>query len=119
MPEEPEARELHPFKIINRGQDTVAGDDERVVFADFSPRVVPSETPDEEIDNTISPKAVSAPVPAESETGSTPPTAPTLSGTPAPAPAPSGDGKNKSNDTSSPSSSSSQNPGPDAPPASD
>lgn len=119
MPEESEARELHPFKIIQRGQDTVAGDDETVVFADFSPRVVPADTPDREIDNSILPKAGSALVPAASETELIPPIEPTLSETPVPEPAPLGDGKSKSSETTSQSSSSNPNPGPVEPPAAD
>lgn len=59
---QPEPREVSPFKIINRGEDTVDKND-RVVFADFSPKVVPSETPDRE----KSPKGASAPRPARSK----------------------------------------------------
>lgn len=54
------AREISPFKIINRGEDTVHGDN--VVFSDFSPRVLPSDGPDVE---TV-PKGESAPGPVPS-----------------------------------------------------
>lgn len=61
---EPEdaATKLNPFKIINAGEDTLDGDD--VVFADFRPKIIPSDTPDEIVDPA--PKASSAPAPAPS-----------------------------------------------------
>lgn len=61
---EDEATKITPFKIIRPGEDTVDLDDE-VQFADFRPRVVPSDTPDEE-PVEMAPKAVSAPAPAPS-----------------------------------------------------
>jgi hypothetical protein len=61
---EPEdtATKLTPFKLINAGEDTLDGDD--VVFADFRPKVVPSDTPDQIVQPA--PKASSAPAPAPS-----------------------------------------------------
>lgn len=56
-----EAKEVTPFQIIDRGEDTV-NTSGRVTFADFSPKVLPSEAPDEE----LVPKDVSAPAPAQS-----------------------------------------------------
>lgn len=38
---EPEAKEIYPFKAINRGEDTLDSSG-AVVFADFSPIVLPS-----------------------------------------------------------------------------
>ena len=62
---EPEdtATKLTPFKIINRGEDSLDENDD-VVFADFSPKVVPADTPDQIVQPA--PKASSAPAPAPS-----------------------------------------------------
>lgn len=118
MTEEREVRELHPFKTINRGEDTVVGDDEKVIFADFSPRVIPAEVANEEIDEIISPKGSSAPAPVDSKIPeSTPPTEPSSSTTPAQEPAGSEDLKNPKSETQSPDSSTDQKNGQSEPPA--
>ncbi len=104
MSDEEEIRTVHPFKLINRGEDTVVGEDNNVIFSDFSPRVIPSDVPDEEIDDLVSPKDVSAREPAPSPE-LPPPTEPTLSETTVPAPVDKGDGKKSQDATSSPSSS--------------
>lgn len=117
MPEEQEVREVHPFKVINRGEDTVVGDDDNVVFSDFSPKVVPSSTPEREVEKVVDPKVEFAPEPAASETLLTPPTEPTSLATPVPAPADSDTGKSKSDDPTSPSSSTDPKSGQDEPPA--
>ena len=57
-----DARTITPFKIIHRGEDTVDSDDV-VRFADFSPKVLPSDAPEEE---GIAPKGESAPARASS-----------------------------------------------------
>lgn len=57
-----DARQVTPFKVIRRGEDSIDNDD-RVTFSDFSPRVVPADTPEE----IVVPKAVSAPEPAPSQ----------------------------------------------------
>lgn len=108
MSEASEEREIFPFKIINRGEDTIVGDDDNVVFSDFSPRTVPADVPDSEIDGIVSPKEESAPEPAASPVStSTPPTEPTLSATPAQTPASEeGGSKNQAESTSQSSSSS-------------
>jgi len=41
-----EAREVNPFQIIQRGVDTVNSRGQ-VTFADFTPKVVPADTPEE------------------------------------------------------------------------
>lgn len=65
MPDEvDEPRNVTPFKLIRRGEDTL-DIDERVVFADFSPTVLPADTPDEVVE-VLAPKDVSVPVPAPS-----------------------------------------------------
>lgn len=53
-----EPKTITPFKLMNAGEDTLGPDDE-VLFADFRPRVVPSDTPDEVED--ADPKVESAP----------------------------------------------------------
>lgn len=65
MSNEDEARQINPFKIIQRGEDTIGPDDD-VQFADFSPRIVPSDTPDEEVTAAPSPKGESVMAPARS-----------------------------------------------------
>ncbi len=83
-PDEP--RTITPFKLINRGEDTL-NLDEQVVFADFSPRIVPADTPDEELEEVVVvPKDESAPEPAASPE-SNPTTEPSSSETPVPTPA--------------------------------
>lgn len=57
-----EPQELTPFRIINRGEDTLDASG-NVQFADFSPRVLPSEVPDEVVEV---PKAESVPAPVSS-----------------------------------------------------
>jgi len=57
-----EPKVVSPFKIIQRGEVTLV--DDSVAFADFSPRVVPADTPDDR--ETTVPKAESAQVPAPS-----------------------------------------------------
>ena len=123
--EETEARTVTPFRVINRGEDTL-DEHEDVVFADFSPRVLPSEVPDEDIDGALNPKGVSAPERVSSPE-STSTTEPTPTGTPAPAPADSGAGMisdlsgtaagQTGTGTTSPTSSSDPKSGPAAPPA--
>jgi hypothetical protein len=43
---EDEVRKVNPFRVIRRGDDTVDGEDD-IVFADFSPKVLPADTPEE------------------------------------------------------------------------
>lgn len=57
-----EAQTVSPFKFIQRGEDTL-DDEGNVMFADFTPKIVPSETPDE---IEPAPKVESAPEPAPS-----------------------------------------------------
>jgi len=112
--EESEPRTLTPFKVINRGEDTVI--DDAVVFADFSPRVVPASVADEEIDDILLPKDVSAlahVVPPEL----IPLTEPTLSTTPVPLPVVSEETKSESIETTLQSSSIDPKTGPDSQPA--
>lgn len=100
--EMPEPRTITPFKLINRGEDTL-DENENVVFADFSPRVIPSETPDEVED--ILPKAESAPEPVPSSE-STQTEGQETSETPVQAPVEEDAGSLSLNETSSQSSSS-------------
>lgn len=91
MPEESEPRTVNPFKVINRGEDTVVDDD--VIFADFSPRLLPAETPDDE-EVVVVPKVESAPEPVPSSE-STPTTEPQTSETVVPVPVDEEDGQPK------------------------
>lgn len=103
MPEEAdEPTKITPFKLINAGEDTL-DEDGAVQFADFRPRVVPSDTPDEIVEPA--PKDVSAPVPAPSSE-STQTTAPRMQDTTVPAPAEEGDGLPSPSGTSKSTSSS-------------
>lgn len=103
VPEEAEEpRKISPFKLINAGEDTV-DEDGAVQFADFRPRVVPADTPDE-IDQPA-PKDESAPAPAPSSE-STQTTAPQKSDTTVPTPAEEGDGQLNPSGSSKPGSSS-------------
>jgi hypothetical protein len=90
------ARKISPFKVIRRGKDSV-DNDEDVVFADFSPLVLPADVPDEEI---ILPKDAFAREPAPL-TDLAPSSALTSSVTPALKAASSGDGKPSPSATSS------------------
>ena len=99
-----EPKTITPFKVINRGEDTVDRDD-RVVFADFSPKVLPADAPDEEV--VVVPKDGSAMAPASSSGASLTETdEPTSSATSAPAPASEDDGKPSQSETGKPDSSS-------------
>lgn len=100
--EESESRTLYPFKTIHRGDDTLGKDDE-ILFADFSPKVLPSDAPDEE--EPIAPKAESVPEPAPSSE-STENVEQKTSDNPAPTPADKEDGTNKSSENLKQSSSS-------------
>lgn len=60
--EKDEARKLNPFRVIRRGDDTVDANDD-IVFADFSPRVLPADSPEEVLP---APKDSSAVEPASS-----------------------------------------------------
>lgn len=82
-----EPQELTPFRIVNRGEDTVDSNN-NVQFADFSPRVLPSEIPDEVVEV---PKDESAPEPAPSSV-STETSEPVKSETPVPTPVVEDDG---------------------------
>lgn len=64
MTDQDEPRTLNPFRVIHRGEDTVDEND-NVLFADFSPKVLPADTP-EEVDFSVGPKALSVPEPATS-----------------------------------------------------
>lgn len=109
-----EAQKLTPFKIINRGEDTLDSDDD-VIFADFSPKVLPADAP-EEVEEIPVPKDDSAPAPAPSSESPVK-TEQTSSKTPAPAPAGKADGNAKKNESSSQTSSSGQKSGPSEQPA--
>jgi hypothetical protein len=65
-----EVREVSPFVIMHRGMGTVdPADPNRIVFEDYSPRVLPSDVPEEvpvELDEIIVPKGVSVTEPAPS-----------------------------------------------------
>lgn len=96
MPDEAqEPRKISPFKLINAGEDTV-DEDGAVQFADFRPRVVPSDTPDEIV--TPAPKDESAPAPAPSSE-STQTTEPQLQETTVHAPVEGADGQLSPNET--------------------
>jgi hypothetical protein len=95
------AKKVVPFRIMRRGDDTVDRDNE-VVFADFSPVVLPSDLVTEE--PTV-PKDVYAPEPAPS-TDLAPASGPSSSGTSAPPSAILADGSPNPSATSSPPSSS-------------
>lgn len=97
-----EARKITPFKRIGRGQDSLDYDDE-VVFADFTPHILPADL-DEDEEIIVIPKEESVPEPVASpapEPQSE--VSPTKSAPPA---APSADGKPKTPASSSPASSS-------------
>lgn len=64
---ESETREVSPFYKITPGGDTNDRDG-NLVFSDFRPNAVPSDTPDESNDREApDPKAESAPEPAPSQ----------------------------------------------------
>lgn len=97
-----DAKKITPFKMISRGEDSVDREDD-IIFADFSPRIVPADTPEEPV---VVPKDEYAPAPAPS-LESTEKTEPLKSDKPAPAPASKDDGKvspagNGKQDSSSP-----------------
>jgi hypothetical protein len=98
------AREITPFKIINRGEDTLSGTN--VVFSDFSPKVLPADAPDE-VEEIPVPKEESAPEPAPSSESTETPVQ-EKSEKPAQAPVNKEDGKSEAG---SPTSSSSQKSG--------
>ena len=84
-PPEEESKTISPFVIMQRGFGTVdPADSNRVVFEDFSPRVMPSDAPDEEVDldELVIPKGLSVLAPASSSE-SPPPTEPPPSEEPA------------------------------------
>lgn len=94
-----EPRELNPFVIMQRGMGTVdPSDDNRVIFEDYSPRVVPSDAPDDddfELDIPSIPKGLSVLAPADSsvssettEPQSEPPVSPVSTEDPLPFPMP-------------------------------
>lgn len=56
---EPEAKEIHPFMRVSRGEDTLNRGD-RVIFADFSMKPIPSDAEEEEDGPELAPKAGSA-----------------------------------------------------------
>lgn len=114
MPNEPdEPRTVTPFMLIERGDDTLGPNDE-ILFADFSPKIVPADTPDE----VVVPKDVSVPEPVVSpEPQSTPQTAQTSSVIPALVPAIKVNGSDNPSEILPPSSSSDQKSGPSEPPA--
>lgn len=113
-PDEP--RTITPFKIIERGDDTLGANGE-VLFADFSPRIVPADTPDDDEEEVVVvPKGESAPEPVASPE-STSATEQTTSETNVPTPADKADGSPNPNEPSLPTSSSDQKPGPSEPPA--
>lgn len=67
---------MSPFVIMQAGEDSVdPSDPNSVLFEDYRPRVVPSDTPDEvmvEIEDLMVPKDVSVQVPASSSEPSPP-----------------------------------------------
>lgn len=107
-PSEDDARPVTPFQVINRGEDTVDGDD-RVTFSDFRPTVLPADAVEEPEVEPV-PKDESAPEPAPSaESNET--TEQTTSETSAQDPANSDDGKPSPSEPSKSSSSTETNPG--------
>jgi hypothetical protein len=106
---EGEPRIISPFMVITRGEDTVDPETEALIFADFSPTVLPSDA-QEEIPVVI-PKAESAPGRAPSSE-----LMQTLeqqkSDIPVQTPAEVGDGILKNTESLSPSSSSDPKSGP-------
>lgn len=99
-----EPQEIAPFKVIERGEDTVIND--QVVFADFSPRVLPADAPDEvAVDEVTVPKEESAPEPVPSQE-STETTELQTSDTTVQVPADEGDGLLSQNESGKPDSSS-------------
>lgn len=95
------ARKITPIRVMRRGEDSFDADNE-VVFADFSPKVLPADYPDEEV--TV-PKDAFAPAPVPSG-DLAPASAQTSSGTSVPKSVTSGAGKPSPSATSSPASSS-------------
>lgn len=102
-----EPRNLTPFKIIHRGEDTLGPDDE-VQFADFSPRMIPADVPDEVV--VAVPKEESAPQPVPSSE-STETTEPAKSETSAQTPADEDAGKPSPNGSGKQTSSSAKKTG--------
>ena len=116
QPSEEDAVAINPFVLINRGEDSVIGkgNNERVVFSDFSPKVLPADVP-EEVTTVLpeevgDPKDLSAPEGADSEPSTPTPTEPTSSENPVPNPADS-EGGQKETENGSPTSSSDQKSG--------
>lgn len=101
IPAQDTARKVVPFRIMRRGKDSVDEEND-VVFADFSPLVLPSDVVTEE--PTV-PKDVFAPDHAPL-TDLAPSSAQSSSGTNAPPSATSAAGKRNQSGTSSPPSSS-------------
>lgn len=97
-----EPKELSPFKIIHRGEDSLDSEGE-VTFADFSPRVVPADTPEDVVEPA--PKGVSAPEPVLSSDSSETPVQPTWEN-PVQTPASADDGMPSPTGSGSPASSS-------------
>lgn len=83
-----EPRTISPFKIIQRGEDTVDGD-ENLIFSDFRPHVMGADVVIE--DDLPAPKGVSVPEPAPSS-GSDQTTVQTMSENPVQALADEADG---------------------------
>ena len=93
MSENDTARKISPFKVIERGQDTIDKDDD-VIFADFSPRVLPADTPEETVVPAPKGESVVEPAPS-SESSET--TEPKSQDKTAPEPAAKDSGKPKAN----------------------
>lgn len=61
-----DAQEMTPFRIVNRGEDTTDAHG-NVQFADFSPRVLPADVPDEAVE-VPKEESAQAPVPSSEST---------------------------------------------------
>jgi hypothetical protein len=99
------AKKISPIKMMRRGEDTIDGDNS-VVFADFSPKILPADFPEE----VVVPKDVSAPEPAPSM-DLAPASGQSMSVTSVPQSVTSGDGRPNPNVTSSQTSSSNKKSG--------
>jgi len=102
QPPEDEAVKVTPFKLIRRGDDTI-DHEEDITFADFSPRILPADAPDE--NDLVVPKDGSVPEPVPSPE-SPPIVTHETSGTDALSPAAKAAGKPSPRETGKPDSSS-------------
>lgn len=112
-----ESRPLTPFKIIRRGEDTL-DDEGKVVFADYSPGMIPSDIPDKEPVVEQVPKVESAQGPVSLQE-STLTSEPQMSDTPAQEPVTKEDGQPSPSESLKQSSSTRKSPGSKEQPASE